>query len=125
MTKELKKQLFRFLLAGSLATLADFLVYMSLYPVIGYSPAKAASFAVGVSVAYLLNTFWTFERSSYSHKETLNFISLYAGIITINVGVNHLILSIFPEKVLLAFVGAAGVSMIINFIGQKWWVFKA
>ena len=43
--------------------------------------------------------------------------------LTINIFTNSFILNI-TDLVLLSFVIATGVSTILNFIGQKWWVFK-
>ncbi|MEN9920682.1 MAG: hypothetical protein RL538_575 [Candidatus Parcubacteria bacterium] len=117
-------QLLKFLITGSIATLTDFFVYTTAIPILSYNGAKALSFLIGISIAYLLNTFWTFERKRHSHKEGLRFAALYAGIITVNVSLNHVVLSVFSNQVLAAFVLATGVSMIINFTGQKWWVFK-
>lgn len=121
----IKQQFLKFLVAGGTATTADFFVYTALYSTTGFDVAKAFSFLVGITISYLLNTYWTFAREKYSHQETFRFILLYLGIIALNVSINHMLLFFLPGEVILAFVTATGVSMVVNFIGQKWWVFKA
>jgi len=122
--KRLRTELTRFLVAGSLAVGTDMLAYYALLKVTSHSPAKAVSFLCGTIVAYVINKYWTFERHERSFAEMTRFGLLYATTLGANVGVNKLCLLIFPGAVFLAFLCATGTSTVLNFIGQKWWVFR-
>lgn len=120
----LKKQIPRFIVAGCSAVGTDALVYAVLLNFISHSLAKAISFLSGTIVAFIINKYWTFEKPVRSHSEVYKFILLYSTTLLVNVGVNQLLLIILPELVVFAFLAATGTSMVLNFIGQKWWVFK-
>ncbi len=122
--QELRKQLTRFLVAGLTAVGTDFGFYFLLINFMAKSPAKAISFIIGTVAAYLINKFWTFEKSRYSSWEIVKFIILYASTLMANVGVNKLVLLVLPGFVFLGFLMATGTSTVLNFIGQKWWVFR-
>ena len=55
--------------------------------------------------------------------EIVKYCILYACSALINAGTNHLALKVFGIK-LLAFLIATGVSTVINFLGQKFFVFR-
>ena len=85
--------------------------------------AKAISFLLGTVVAFVINKYWTFEKHEKSYKEMLQFGILYSTTLGANVLTNKIVLS-KTEIVFLAFIIATGVSTVLNFIGQKWWVFR-
>jgi len=122
----LKRELGRFLVAGFSAVGTDLTVYWLLLHVTSHSPAKTASFLAGTIVAYLINKFWTFEKHRHSYIEMTKFLALYLSTLAVNVGVNQLTLTVLPPSVNvpLAFLVATGCSTVLNFIGQKWWVFR-
>lgn len=143
------RQVARFAIAGVLATLSDGLVYLAavgsglaagvhgLLPgaVLAVVPepfdlAKAASFFVGTLVSYGLNKLWTFERPERDVGEAVAFFTLYGLTFVLNVIANHLALdaglALGASPALagpLAFVVATGCSTVVNFLGQKFWVF--
>ncbi|MEK3911515.1 GtrA family protein [Paenibacillus sp. FSL H7-0331] len=114
----------RFLVSGFSAVGTDSLVYITMLSVVSPSIAKTASFLCGTIIAYLLNKYWTFQIKSKSYKEIMKFVILYLSTLSINVVLNNGLLLIFKEYYWLAFLGATGTSTVLNFIGQKWWVFK-
>jgi len=122
-----RKELSRFLVAGFSAVGTDFGVYYLLFDFLGYSPAKVISFLSGTIVAYLINKYWTFEKKNKSYREMLKFLFLYLGTLIVNVAVNRISLrllpGLIPYPILISFLLATGTSTILNFIGQKWWVF--
>jgi putative flippase GtrA len=122
--KQLRRELKRFVIAGSLAVGTDMLVYYLLLRAMSHSPAKAASFLCGSIVAYVVNKYWTFEQHERSYAEMVRFGLLYVTTLGANVGVNKICLLLFPPWVFFAFLCATGVSTILNFVGQKWWVFR-
>lgn len=118
-----RKQMIRFVFSGLLAVSTDLLVYYLLFNKIDYSFAKGIAFLTGTFVAYTLNKYWTFEQKKFSTSQLFKFLLLYVFSLGVNILMNSLILDEY-EIVLLAFLVATGLSTIINFIGQKFWVFK-
>jgi len=121
---KLKKELGRFFIAGCSAVATDLTVYYLLLSYFSHSPAKTISFLSGTIVAYLINKYWTFEKQAKSLREALSFLGLYLFTLLVNVSVNKFSLGIFPNFTLLAFLLATGCSTVLNFLGQKYLVFK-
>ncbi len=128
---ETKKQLIKFIFAGFCAVGTDCLCYYLLSQFVDLSIAKGISFMLGTIVAYLINKYYTFEVNKKSSVEVIKFIVLYLTSLWANILVNKISLLILPNCVssfqiikLFSFLFATGTSTIINFIGQKYWVFK-
>lgn len=119
-----KRELTRFLITGCSATAVDFAIYYFLKNTISPSISKAVSFMCGTAVTFVLSKYWTFEVKERSVKEVIRFAFLYSSTLALNVFMNKLVLLIFPEWYFFAFLCSTGTSTIVNFIGQKWWVFK-
>lgn len=119
-----KRQLFRFIIVGCSAVITDLLCYFALLTILPPAVAKTISFIAGTGVAFIFNKYWTFEKKERSHIEVIRFIILYSTTLITNVSINELFLYFFPALTLLAFFLATGTSTTLNFIGQKWWVFK-
>jgi putative flippase GtrA len=119
----LKKEVKRFLVAGFSAVGTDMITYYLMLNLLYHDIAKACSFLLGTIVAFVINKYWTFEKHKKSYKEILRFGVLYSTTLGANVLTNRFVLDI-SEIVFLAFLIATGVSTALNFIGQKWWVFK-
>lgn len=119
-----KQQVSRYLIAGCSAVGIDFATYTLLHRWLSPALAKGVSFLLGSLVAYGVNKYWTFEKRSSSASEALSFGILYAGTLAANVGVNLLSLQVVPEAIPFAFLTATGTSTVLNFVGQKYWVFK-
>ncbi len=92
--------------------------------------AKSISFLFGTVVAFFYNKYITFKAPERSHMELVKFFTLYIISLVFNVTINRVgiawISNILPLKnaILLAFLVATFMSVIINFCGQKFWVFK-
>jgi putative flippase GtrA len=125
-------ELKRFLVSGGSAVACDTTVYFLLLPLLPPSIAKAVSFIAGTVVAYILNKFWTFKKPKRSHVEVVKFVCLYLSTLGANVAVNRLTLDYAPTIVPIlkpyetqfAFLAATGTSTVLNYLGQKFWVFK-
>lgn len=117
------RELLKFCVGGGSAVIVDFLMYMFLKQYIVVSAAKTISFIMGAAVGFVINKLWTFESRSFSTSEIMLYILLYACSATANMLVNKGILLISSVTV-LAFLGATTVSTIINFWGQKFFVFR-
>lgn len=120
---KLKKELKCFLIAGLSAVGTDFITYYIMLNFLHHDIAKILSFILGTIVAFVINKYWTFERYKKSYKQIFQFIILYSATLFVNVMINRSVLD-FTELVFLAFLIATVASTILNFVGQKWWVFK-
>lgn len=107
---------------------------------------KGIGFLSGTFVTYNLNKYWTWRTSDKNNKRLGNFVILYLISFVINILVNKWGLQIFHDDEisvlyrnhegvstsllafkmdkLFAFILATGVSSVVNFVGQKVWVFK-
>lgn len=117
------KEILKFCVGGGSAVVVDFVVYLFLKQHISVSVAKAISFVSGAAVGFVINKLWTFESKTFKPSEILKYILLYACSATANTLVNKGVLTLFNITV-LAFLCATGVSTIMNFLGQKFFVFK-
>lgn len=108
---------------------------------------KALGFLFGTTVTYNLNKFWTWRKTDTDNSRLGKFAVLYAISFIINIGVNKYALQYMPDNEfmlmikrfdetakqlfalkidkLAAFLIATIASTIVNFIGQKTWVFKS
>tara|TARA_B110000495_G_C22840438_1_gene490171 strand:+ start:198 stop:593 length:396 start_codon:yes stop_codon:yes gene_type:complete len=120
----LYKEISRFSVAGLSAVTIDLLSYYLLINYLSYDISKTLSFVIGAVVAYIINKFWTFEQKNLSLRELAKFALLYTFSLIINVYMNKLFLAITNDTIIIGFFVATGSSALINFIGQKWWVFK-
>lgn len=120
---KIKKELKKFIVAGFGAVGTDLgIYYFFLHFSVSYI-AKGISFLSGTIVAFIINKYWTFGKKKKSYIEVFRFALLYSITLGVNVLTNKLVLDI-SGIVLLSFIIATGVSTILNFIGQKFWVFK-
>ncbi|MFC4944792.1 GtrA family protein [Pseudonocardia sp. GCM10023141] len=120
-------QLSRFVAIGALSALVDFGVYHGLLA-LGLWPtaAKAVSFILGTTTAYLLNRRFTFANAS-GNSRFAGFVLLYGTTFAINVGMNALMLAVLPEMSLrtsLAWLIAQGTATVINFVMLRTVVFR-
>ena len=120
----MKKELIKYIITGASTVLTDFISYKLLSLVVAISIAKACSYILGMAVAFTLNRSWTFKSTQKINKDIINFIVLYTGSLFLNVFTNHAILIFFPHAITAAFIVATGVSIVTNYLGQKFWVFK-
>lgn len=139
---DIHKEFIKFAMIGTLSVGVDLVLYyifLEVFPekVIGLLTnemiAKALSFIGGLAVTYYFNLYWTWKLKGHSHKNfMMKFILLYSGSLVLNVITNSGILYLLhemavfhhlPYKYLIAFVVATALSGILNFVGQKFWVF--
>lgn len=117
------KELFRFLVGGGSAVLVDYIVYRLLMLVgVDMSIAKGISYVAGATVGFIINKLWTFESKGFSKMEILRYIILYVFSACINTSVNKIAIFILDIQI-FAFLCATAVSTVINFWGQKFFVF--
>ena len=117
------KEILKFLVGGGSAVIVDFILYFFLKSIFLTSVAKAISFICGAFVGFVINKLWTFESKEFNYHEIMKYVVLYAFSATVNAIVNKSVLY-FTSTILLAFFIATGCSTIINFLGQKFFVFR-
>lgn len=118
------KELARFLVGGGSAVAVDYITY-KLFMVAGLDRgiAKACSFIGGSAVGFVINKLWTFESAEFSRGEIFRYVILYSCTAVINAMVNKVTLSIVSVEI-FGFLCATGVSTVLNFLGQKYFVFR-
>ncbi|HEF4780137.1 GtrA family protein [Burkholderia multivorans] len=124
----IRRELAIFLVVGTLTVLVDFLGYRGLVRLglFDVDIAKGISFVLGTAFAYFANRLWTFGHTAHAPGTAWRFIVVYACTLTANVVVNAAMLRVIDSfAVQLAFLIATGISASLNFIGMKWFVFRA
>jgi putative flippase GtrA len=119
-----KRELLGFLVGGGTAVLVDYSTYYLLMSMgVTVSLSKAISYVLGAAVGFVINKFWAFDSKQFSLREIGCYIILYAISALANTVTNAIVLMVISWKT-FAFLCATGVSTIINFLGQKFFVFK-
>lgn len=116
-------EVLKFLVGGGSAVVVDALVYAVLKTYIDIAAAKSISYILGAVVGFIINKRWTFQSKNFKISEVIKYIILYICSALANTGVNQIVLTVIPSTV-FAFFCATGTSTIINFLGQKFIVFK-
>ena len=114
----------RFIVTGGTATLIDFIIYMLIRVHIGTSWGKFISMLCANVFSFIANKKWTF---GVERKVTVWMVLQYVFVQALNIGTNVLINAIslkLTNMVVLSFVIATGCAMIVNYLGQRFIVFK-
>lgn len=119
-----KQEILKFLVGGGTAVVVDFFTY-KIFMMLGLERtiAKTLSFICGSIVGFIINKYWTFKSPKFQIKEILKYTVLYILTAFINSQVNKYTLLIFGNE-MFAFLCATGVSTILNFLGQKFLIFR-
>ena len=128
----LGRHLFRFVISGGLSACVDFGLTLFLQFVVGtgYPVAKAVGFFFGTLTAYMINRRWTFQAEA-STKRFLVTMALYVLMFGVQwglaVSINH---GLVDQGVAafwagtIGFVIGQGVATTVNFIVQRWVIFR-
>ncbi|QYN39939.1 GtrA family protein [Pseudonocardia sp. DSM 110487] len=118
----------RFVAVGALSALVDFGGYHALLALGTWVHlAKAISFILGTTTAYLLNRRFTFTATAGGSARFAGFVLLYGTTFAINIGMNALMLAVLPQmpfRTSLAWVIAQGCATAINFVMLRTVVFR-
>ena len=120
-----RKEIVRFLIAGSIVNATDFSIYYFLFHFLPFSIAKGVSFACAGIVGYLLIKFWTFKHnkpSSYAEVGRYALINTLA--LGINVLTNQSILNAWHGAIWAALITATIITGLFTYTCFKWWVFR-
>jgi len=116
--------LLKFVVSGCLATLMDALVYSLLFSYFGSSISKACGFLAGSSTAFVLGRVFTFQSRGKVLNQIKRFGLVYACTLCANVVVHEILYNVNPDSGWIPFLGATAVSTVLNYLGQKYFVFK-
>lgn len=118
------KSVIKFLVVGGCCTFIDYSIYMMIVDKIGALGGKGISMGCSMIINYLLNKYWSFDaKKTKKGKEITRYILSQVANITVNMSINFIILSVIGQKT-IAFLCATGVAMIVNYLLQRFWVFK-
>ena len=118
------KQFASYSTIGFISLLIDASIYLVLSEIftISKSLSKIISFIIASINSFLGNKIFTFRVKSFNYSEPTKFILLYSLSLTANSFTHDFFLNIFDG--FSPFIIASVVSVIINFSGQKLWVFR-
>ncbi|MCB2183897.1 MAG: GtrA family protein [Desulfobulbaceae bacterium] len=119
-------QFFKFSLVGVANTVIHYGVFYLLYSVWGlyHLLASALGFIVAVTHSYILNKFWTFKRrGSPVSREFSKFVLINILSLTVNLTGMAVLVESFQVNPLLAQLVTIAITMVINFLGNKFWTF--
>jgi putative flippase GtrA len=119
-----RKEMIKFLIAGTIINATDFGIYYILFHFLAYSISKGISFTCAGIVGYLLNKYLIFKRNQPSSAEIGRYALINIIALGINVLTNQCILRLRPGSVLSALVIASVLTGIFTFACFKWWVFR-
>ena len=119
----MKRESITYILTGLCAVGTDYGTYMLMRMFIPVAAAKAISYILGMFVAFVLNRTFTFKSTSKAHVDLIRFVIVYMCSLLLNVSTNHVALFLFPTYVTASFAVATSVSIVTNYLGQKFWVF--
>ena len=118
-------ELFRFLIVGGIAVFIDGISYALMVRTIGveHGLSKRISFVLGSIWAFLANKHYTFNSSAPAGKEVILFSLLYLSTYLAN-GWVHDITWRISSLDWFSFLTATATSTMINYVGQKFVVFR-
>lgn len=142
-------ELTKFGIVGGICFGLDLAIYYGLTEMFAVPTfaAKATGVIAATSLNYYLNKSWTWGRTDRSNRRFAKYMLLYCVSGAMNVLSNELFLHTLPQNEFQMFIAdphnniqepfftlklhkflavilATGIGMIINFVGQKIWVFK-
>ena len=120
----LKKEVRNYLYVGVICVIIDFILYEFLidYTNLGLSNSKRLSYIIGASFSFILNKTITFKSGEKNITEPVLFILVYAFSFMLNSIAHDFFINIFDGY--LPFLIATFLSIVVNYLGQKFLVFK-
>lgn len=142
------KHISKFFIIGISAVMVDFIVYYFLSAFLPVDISKSLGFLCGSTYTFYLNKKWNWRHKEKTDRNMLFRFSVIYGIsLLCNVGINKFLLATLPQyyfsatltdanqittqlasfkaNKFFAFFGATVFSAVLNFSGQKFWVFKS
>ncbi len=120
-------QFIKFSLIGVLNTIIHYTVFYYLYSIIGFHHlmASATGFGLAVVHSFLLNKHWTFRHHQASRYQFSKFIVISLFSLVINLSGMIFFVELLVFNPLLAQLIMIAFTLVINFVGNKYWSFKS
>jgi putative flippase GtrA len=121
------KQFVKFALVGVLNTAIHYGVFYSLFEFAGlyYVLASGIGFGLAVTNSYFCNKFWTFKsRKADVRREFAKFFIVNIVSLSINLACMAVLVELFAMYPPVAQLVTIGITLVINFLGNKFWTFK-
>ena len=121
-------QVFRYVLAGTVACIVDYSVLFTLTNTFNlyYLTSAAVAFILGSVTSYILNVTWVFDRRAFGNWHAEAAIFFFIGII--GLFLNHYCLRLFTENAHLHYMVSKAISTIVvfalNFSARKYILFR-
>lgn len=125
--KMYKSQNLRYLIVGLGAVAIDYLMYSLTFNLMGIKQSKMVGFISGACFNFTLNRKITFKKNNKLLSRLTKFSILYTVSLLLNNFTNvncYNLLADFNFAFELSFIFSTFLSIVINFIGQKFWVFN-
>ncbi len=117
------RECIRFLVCGCVVVCVDFLAYRLLFAFIPVASAKALAYVCGTVTGFFINKYWTFRSKRRAWREACMYCLLYACTAAANTFANSFVLG-RCHSFLFAYLVSTAVSTVLNFIGQKYFIFS-
>jgi putative flippase GtrA len=121
------KKFFKFGVTGIINTAVDFAVFSLCLEILKFNIklAQPIGQAVAIISSYIINKNWTFnKRKNYNAKEILKFLLVNGCSISINILGVYIFYDIVGINEYLCKIPIAFVTVIINYFGNKLFVFR-
>lgn len=119
-----QSSIFRFMIIGCCSTAIDFAIYAALSARLPTAPSKCASMLASSVFSYFANKRFTFRDGGRAGAPQLaRFYLVFALNLAANVGTNEALYRWTGRRV-LAFACATAAGMAVNYMGQRWVVFR-
>jgi len=125
------KNFIKFILVGFVAFTSDITLYLALVSY-GWQTilAKATGFIFGLIIGYFLNSIFTFQKTAINQKRFFKYLFVYFCSLIANTLTNEYLINLFINSInrdqafLIAVIIATTVSLLMNFFGLRYYVFK-
>jgi putative flippase GtrA len=122
--KKIRREIIFYIIVGITSVVIDFLFYLFLTNIfyLNNSNSKRISYLIGSTSSFLLNKRITFKSPKKTFKEPILFSIVYLFSFVLNSFTHDIMLEYIDGS--YPFIIATFISVIINYIGQKFIVFK-
>jgi putative flippase GtrA len=120
-------QFTKFSLVGLLNTAIHYGVFFCLYRFMGvhHLIASGIGFCFAVTNSYLINKYWTFKsRASDVRREFTKFLIVNLLSLSVNLASMAILVELLSIHPPIAQFVAIGFTLLVNFLGNKFWTFR-
>jgi putative flippase GtrA len=124
----LRLQLFKFILAGAICAVLEFLTFNIFieFVKLNYLIANMISIVFAVSINYIISRMYVFEKSRYSKRdEFLSFVFFSVLALMLNQAILWIFVEIFKFDLSLCKALAIAIVAFFSYVTKKYIVFKA